>query len=432
MPAREHSWIRRAASFGLAGLVVTLLPWTGAAAPAAAIPLAPSDEFAYHVAIDGDTAVLGAPTDDTLAGSNAGSASVFVRSGTEWTLQQKLIAPDGKADDGFGRWLDISGDTVVVSAPSHGSLGRNKAGAVYVYVRTGTTWDLQDEITPDDARAGDLFGRSVAVSADTMVVGSPFHDTLGGADAGSAYIYTRANGDWTLQQQVMASNGAVNDRFGHAVDIDSDTVVVGAPLENSTAPRKDAGAAYAFFRNGTVWSQQARLLAFDRFAQDHFGRWVSVDGDTIAVGSPGDDLTNGRTDAGSTYVFVRSGTTWSHQQKLTAADALAGDAFGFRVDINGDTIAVGAPDDDTTVGSNAGTAHVFVRTGTTWSLQVQLFEPDAAATDQFGRGVAVSGDTLVVGAPYDNNTTGIDAGSAYVYLRSGVDWTLQATLTDLL
>jgi hypothetical protein len=214
------------------------------------------------------------------------------------------------------------------------------------------------------------------------------------------------------------------------VDIDVDTVVVGAPLDDTTSPRKDAGSAYVFFRPGATWSTQAKLVAPDRSAQDHFGRWVTVDGDVVGLGSPGDDLSNNRTDAGSAHLFVRSGSTWSNHVKLTAPAAMGGDAFGFRLEINGDTLAVGAPDDDTAAGSNAGSAFIFTRSGTTWTLQLQLFQPGASATDQFGRGVAVSGETLIVGAPYDDNATGIDAGSAFAFVRSGTNWTLQATLID--
>lgn len=180
--------------------------------------------------------------------------------------------------------------------------------------------------------------------------------------------------------------------FGFAVGIDGETVGVGAPVDNTAA-----GSAYVFVRSGTSWSQQAKLTASDAAAVDNFGRnVVGISGDTLVVGAPFDD-TGAGTDAGSAYVFVRSGTSWSQQAKLTASDAAAGDAFGISVSISGDTVVAGAFNDDDG-GTNSGSAYVFTRSGTSWSQQQKLTASDAAAGDQFGFSVSNSGNTVVAGA----------------------------------
>src|SRR6266498_4582739 len=216
--------------------------------------------------------------------------------------------------------------------------------------------------------------------------------------------------DPTLSQEakLTAGDAASGDQFGAAVGISGETAVVGAPVDD-TAAGPNAGSAYVFVRSGTGWSQQAKLTASDAAAGDIFGFSVAVTGDTVVVGASGDNML-----AGSAYVFVRSGTGWSQQAKLTASDAASGDRFGAAVGISGDTAVVGAQFGDTIAGS----AYVFVRSGTSWSQQAKLTASDAAAFDFFGAAVAISGDTVVVGALADDTDAGSNAGSAYVFVSA--------------
>jgi len=211
--------------------------------------------------------------------------------------------------------------------------------------------------------------------------------------------------DPTLAQEakLTASDAAAGDQFGINVAIDGETAVVGANTDD-TAAGTAAGSAYVFVRSGVSWSQQAKLTASDAAGGDDFGVSVAISGNTIVVGA---DLND---DAGSAYVFVRSGTSWSQQAKLTAGDAASADQFGFNVGISGETVVVGAVSDDTITGS----AYVFVRSGTSWSQQAKLTASDAAATDNFGISVGISGDTVVSGALFDDDG-GTDSGSAYVF-----------------
>ncbi len=371
---------------------------------------AANDRFGYSVAVSGDTAVVGAHRDDD-GGTDSGSAYVFVRSGGSWSQQAKLTASDPAGSDFFGISVAVSGDTAVVGALYDDDGGFN-SGSAYVFVRSGVIWNQQAKLTASsDAAIADEFGASVAVSGDTAIVGAHRNDDAGSA-SGSAYVFVRSGGIWNQQAKLTAIDAAAGDQFGYSVAVSGDTAVVGAYLDDHVGGI-DSGSAYVFVRSGGIWSQQAKLTASDAAAGDLFGISVAVSGDTAVVGASWDD--DGFTDNGSAYVFVRSGVSWSQQAKLTASDAAAEDYFGGSVAVSGDTAVVGAWLDDS-VAINNGSAYVFVRSGVSWSEQAKLTASDAAASDYFGYSVAVSGDTAVVGAYFDDDG-GLDSGSAYVFKR---------------
>ena len=211
---------------------------------------------------------------------------------------------------------------------------------------------------------------------------------------------------------MVANDGVAEAFFGGSVAINNGTIVVGA-VDDDNENGEDSGSAYVYIRNGdTPWTQQAKLMAKDGAAYDYFGRSVDVDGDTVVVGARYDD---DGTNNGSVYIFTRSGTTWSQQSKLVAEDGADGDRFGNSVAVDGDTIVVGASGNDNENGKDSGSAYVFTRTGTTWTQQAKLLPKDGAAGDDFGKSVAIHGGTIVVGAMYDDNENGADSGSAYVF-----------------
>ncbi len=373
------------------------------------------DWFGHSVAISGDTAVVGAPGNGIDLRGEPGSAYVYVRSGTTWSEQAHFFASDAEADDFFGSSVAISGDTAVVGAPGDGTAAGSKAGSAYVYVRSGTTWSEQAHLFASDAAAYDNFGSSVAISGDTAVVGAPGDSStiIEGRKEGSAYVYVRSGTTWSEQAHFFASNAVPFNFFGDSVAIVGDTAVVGVPGDD-TAAGESAGSAYIYVRGGTTWSEQAHLFASDAAAYDNFGSSVAISGETIVVGANRDSTAAGM-ETGSAYVYVRSGATWGEQARLFASDAAAYDHFGYSAAITGETIVVGARFDDTAAGMDAGSAYVYVRSGTTWSEQAHLFASDTAAGDFFGISVAISGETIVVGAPRDDIAAGVEAGSAYVY-----------------
>ena len=386
---------------------------------------AANDYFGAAVSVSGDTVVVGAYLDDTAAGADAGSSYVFVRTGSTWTEQQKLLASDGAAGDWFGYSVSASGDTAVAGAARHDAPGGGDAGSAYVFVRSGTTWAEQQELTASAGAASDSFGSSVSVSGDTLVAGAP--GIFPATTPGGAYVFVRSGTTWTEQQKLLASDGLPDDEFGTSVSVFQDTVVVGAALDD-TAAGIYAGSAYVYVRSGATWTEQQKLTPSTPAAVDFFGSSVSISGDTVAAGAPNGDAPGGP-DAGAAYVFVRAGTAWTEQQKLLASAGTAFDDFGWSAALSGDTAVVGAPQDSVSAGLRAGSAYVFVRTGTTWTLQQKLVASDGAPEDFFGYSVAISGEFAVVSSRYDDTAAGTNAGSAYVFKRSNGAWTEQQKLT---
>jgi len=358
---------------------------------------------------DGNTAVASAVFDDD-GGTDAGAVRVLIRSGNSWAQQAKLTGDS--AGDRFGFSLAVSGDgdTIIVGALQDDDGGVD-AGAAHVFVRSGSTWTQQAKLIGDSA--GDEFGAGVALSSDgdTAVVGAEEDDDAG-AGAGAAHVFVRGGATWSQQQKLFGDSAGDGLGFAVALSGDGQTAMLGVSAEDDGGT--DAGAAHVFVRSGSTWTQQAKLLGDS--AGDAFGAWLALgaDGNSAIVGALGDD--DGAADAGAAHVFVRSGSSWTQQQKLVGDSA--GDRFGTRVALGAgdDRALVGALFDDDG-GADAGAVHVFVRSGTSWTQQQKLVGD--ASGDRFGISVAVSADVvrLSVGA-LRNDDGGADAGAAYIYVRS--------------
>lgn len=387
---------------------------------------AAGDRFGVSLAISGDSVVIGAEFDDVGSNTNMGSAYVFTRNGSVWSQQQQLTALDGRFGEQFGSASAISGDNIIIGAARDNDNG-NASGSVYVFTRSGGIWNQQQKMIASDGATMDLFGKAVAISGDTILAGAVADDNSAGNESGAGYFYSRTLGVWASEWKALSTDDGIvdarTDFFGRALAFDGDTVVVGASGDNRSG--FDSGSAYVYFRGSSGWILQQKLTASDRAAGDGFGGSVSISGDSIIIGAPGDD-DNGN-NAGSAYVFTRSGGVWSEQQKVTAADAAVGDAFGKVVAFSGDSIVVGAPTDDD-AGTSSGSAYVFVRSSGVWTQQQKLTASDAATLDTFGASVAIHGDSIVVGIPGDDSTAGGDSGSAIVFVRSGSLWSEQKKL----
>ena len=223
------------------------------------------------------------------------------------------------------------------------------------------------------------------------------------------FLSTALYSDWGTEQKLTASDGTEDDHFGNSVSIDGDYAVIGAIWDDDAS-----GSAYIFHRNGTSWIEQTKLTASDGAPDDRFGSSVSISGDYAVIGAyGGDDILNNR---GAAYIFHRSGTNWTQQAKISAYDGAEDDWFGWSVSIDGDYVVIGSVDDDDN-GSASGSAYIFHRNGTTWTLQNKITASDGAASDEFGNSVSISGDYAVIGALWDYDN-GSGSGSAYVFHRS--------------
>ncbi len=401
---------RKVAAIAVAGALLLLATATPAGAVTEQDMLVAADgtavdHFGTSVSVSGDTAIVGSPQDEVEGVTvDSGSAYVSTRSGTVWTQQQKLTAADGINNDLFGYAVAVSGDTAVVGAYGD-DINFSAQGSAYVFVRSSGVWTLQQKLIAADADTADRFGWSVAVAGDTIVVGAQ----TDAANQGSVYVYTRSGTVWSEQQKLVAADGGPSDQFGESVAVVGDTAVVGAVRDNF-----DQGSAYVFTRSGTVWTQQQKLNAADAASNDGFGLSVGVAGDTAVVGAYR-DIVGGAFDQGSAYVFTRSGTVWTQQQKLTASDAAANDRFGQSVAVTGDTAVVGAAWDNVGATADQGSAYLFTRSGTVWTEQQHLTASDGTDNDHFGVSVALAGDTALVGAYTDDVGSNDAQGSAYAF-----------------
>lgn len=594
LPGAAYVFVRSA---GVWTQQAKLLPSDGAA----------DDQFGYSVALDGDTAVIGSPSDNHAAGADAGSAYVFTRAGASWTQRTKMIAPDAAANDGFGRRVALDGDTVLVGSWLDDHAGGDAAGSAYIYVGTNGMWSFEAKLTASDAAAGDNFGASVGISGDTAVIGASRDDHVSGSDAGSAYVFVRSAGVWSQQAKLVSSDSVADDRFGDAVSVAGDVAVIGAPFDDhgagtnagtayiylrsgstwlkrarfrGTDPQRvsqfaaavavadgtavigmhraggsftgaafvfddlrpdcnanglsddcdlaagtaadcngnavpdscdiavgtsddctlnavpdecdlaagtaddintnsipdtcepacsrlevvvlqgsaasdndgfgysaalagntaiigasgdddagiDAGAAYVFERFGGTWNEIGKIFASDAAPGSWFGTAIASDGDTVVIGALRADHAE-ITDAGAVYVFVNSNGVWTEQAKLTASDPEESSDFGRIVAIAGDRAIISAPFSSHSSLNSPGAVYIFERADGIWSEHIKLIASDAGSVDFFGAAIAMSGDTIVVGAPWDDHAGGSDAGSAYVFVWDGEAWSEQAKLT---
>ncbi len=383
------------------------------------------DRFGWAVGISGDTVVVGAPQDDD-AGLDAGAVHVFVRTGSTWSEQAKLTAGDAAASDLFGNAVAIDGDTVVVGAQEDDNGNGTNAGAVYVYVRSGTVWSQQVKLVPSDASGGIQFGNAVSVDVNTLIAGCELDNDLG-VGSGSAYIYYRIGTTWVFQGKLTASDGVAYDNFGASVAVSGIRAAVGAPLNDDFG--NDSGSAYVFLKSSS-WTQERKLTASDAAASEEFGRSVAMDGLWVAVGAQYNTVGPPPGFYGSVYAFTRTGPSleWTETDRMTPAGATAFDMFGHAVAVSGNRIIGGWPMDERDGATNVGSAAVFYGSGVTWPEQAQLHPDDAAADDNFGSSVSLDGDTAVVGSGGDDHGAMKDAGSVSVFEKTGGSWAFQQRL----
>lgn len=376
-------------------------------------PAASYSLFGCSVAISGDTALVGASGTSVNGHLLAGAAYVFVRSGTTWSQQAEITASDAANYAGFGNSVTLDGDTALIGADGTTVNRLNYAGAAYAFIRSGTTWSQQAELVASDAAPYDMFGTSVSLSGDSALIGATGNAVAGHSDAGAAYVFVRSGSLWGQQTELSDPGATADDSFGSSVALEGDTAFVGAPGV-SVGGNAGAGAAYCFARTDTTWSQQTPLTASDPAAGDNLGYSLALDGSTVLIGAYRAGIA-GRTGAGAAYIFAGSGSSWTQQAKVSAADAATSDSFGWSVALSGGTALIGALN----VGpSQEGATYVFGGQGAGWTQQAKLKAPDAVVQEGFGCSVALDSGTALIGG--DGATAGgtRSAGAAYVYQLS--------------
>ncbi|MCB0517665.1 MAG: hypothetical protein H6577_00750 [Lewinellaceae bacterium] len=371
---------------------------------------ASGDQFGNSVSLDGKFAVVGAPGPTFSPNNTNGKAYVYQYLNGSWVQLAILTASDGAVADMFGASVSISGDLVIVGAPSHDTNGNNNQGKAYIFVRPGGGWagTLTEtaKLTASDGAANNKFGTSVSVSGDFAMVGAPGHFSAG--KGGKAYIFVKPGGGWsgnlTENAQLTASNGFSYSVFGFTVAVSGDQAIIGDYEWNS-----GSGRAYIFVKPGGGWSgnlsENAQLTNSDGGFSFQFGGSVGLSGDQAIVGS---------FNAGSNgYIYVKPGGGWNGVLSESARLHAPVSANPNAVSISGNQAVVGC--------LSAEKAFIFVKPGSGWSGSLTetatLTASGGTASDHFGTSVSISGDQVIVGADLHNLINGSDQGKVYFFAK---------------
>lgn len=425
-----------------------------------------------------------------------------------WYQESFIKSANNDPFDLFGNSVDIFADTLVVGAPGEDSastlitsdiaaIDNNDAessGAVYIYKRNYEDWTLHSFIKSSNSDLGDNFGQVVSIHKDTIAIGAPLEDssqnTITNAptsssdnsvkDSGAVYIYKLINDNWVQEAYLKAPNPDIDDEYGSALDLNENTLVVGAYREDgdqttiingtsasATNTSIDSGGAYIYFRTGSSWNQEAYIKAANNDSGNFFARSVSIDGNTVAIGAPKEDsatttIINGTTApsnssslaSGAVYVYKRTGVNWAQESYIKASNNNESDYFASAVSLRGDQLAVGASEEDSneitiTNGATAstdnnalssGAVYIYERSGSNWTQTAYIKASNANSEDHFGSTLSLGQNTLVVGAKdEDSSQRGItlnssplndslNSGAAYIYRYNGVNWSQESYL----
>jgi hypothetical protein len=384
-------------------------------------------QFGWSVATLRDLAVVGAPHDTSTNAGAAYLYARSLDGSNTWTQIKKFIAPDVRSSDEFGYSVGISEDTVVIGSRLADVSASADAGAAYVYARNqggSNQWGFVKKLLPNDGAAADQFGTSVAISNTLIAVGSP-NATVGPlGSAGKVYLFERdQNGvnQWGQTKRLIGTNVNAGDTFGTSVALSGDTLAVGSPLVDVGASG-DVGGIFVFGRNQTgagQWGLVRRIIVTNAPVGDRLGISVSISGDNLAAGAPLADF-GAFGDAGAAYVFNRNlngADQWGLVKKFTLTNAFAADHFGNSVSISDDSLVIGVPLADSPGTNDAGGAYLYQQNqgGSNQWGQVDKWRPAAiGASDNFGTAVAISRGTIVIGA-YNALEGAVRYGNAFMY-----------------
>lgn len=372
------------------------------------------DYFGHGVAVDGDTAIIGAC--GHYESGVEGAAYVFVRVDGEWKFKQKLVAGDGGSSDWFGAAVDLDGANAIIGAP-YKQIGLSVGqGAAYIFTRAANgTWSQTQRLVAGDGATDDGFGTSVGIDGGLAVIGAPKKRDAGHIDQGAAYVYALVAGSWSQQAKLSGSTASATDEFGCSVAVSGTTALVGAYKDQVVPGVLQHGSAFVFTGSAGSWTEQQHLYEADGAEADHFGTAVALDGDTALIGVPDGDVP-GATVLGEGYalVYQRSGGTWAEARQLTASDGDGGQNFGASAALDGDKAVLGMPRLAVNGVDGLGAAYTFTRAAGVWS-QSEKLTMTGSAYEHFGTAVALSGATTVVGVPDKAMGGNDEQGAAYVF-----------------
>lgn len=366
------------------------------------------EAYGLRTAGDGDRFVVGAPF--ALPRERV---DVFLRQGEGWHLEAELFSPDGEGFDTFGDSVLLVGDQLFVAATDH----LNSSGSVYVFERSAGAWSYQQRLRASDASSGLRFGRSLSAFGHTLIVGADGANQSRGA----VYVFTQTAGSWAQSQRISLPGSAQNDRFGAAVAIHEDRLVIGAPGRNQ--PLVDQGAAYVYRWQSGTWSLEASLTRPGGASGDRLGRSVALQGEIAVAGAPFAEAGEAE-DAGVVMAWRREGSVWSPLAEVLSPEASASAQFGDVVALLGRRLLVGLPGDRVSGDLARGSAELFLLEGDAFERVERVILPTGAAEDLFGSAVVLTENFAGIGAPGTNLQGQTFAGAAYAYISRASQTTL--------
>lgn len=362
-------------------------------------------QFGSSLAFDDDTLVVGAPGARDSEGISRGAVYVYVKAGTSWIQQSKLLHPESPFESGFGGDVAISRDTIIVTGGQ----------AVYVFIRQGEVWSFQAKLLPEAGNGGAGFGSSIAIDEDTVAVGASgaIIDTI---DRGAAYVFKRSGDSWSrIAKLTDPATSPGGDQFGGSISVDEGTIVVGSPFGkiNSVV----YGIVCVFVQKGESWQLQARFKGLDTAGNDRFATDVVIENDRLLIGADNHAPT-GSVRRGAAYIFERLNGSWTEKQKLTTPAPFLGEDFGGSVDMSNDRLVIGDRRVQVDGSGSQGAAFVFVRNGETWSFQNKLGIAASSLSDFFGTDVSIVGSSIFVGGPGFDTPDMANQGAVYFFIQS--------------
>jgi len=366
----------------------------------------PYDQFGWSVSVSGNRMIIGANRNNKEV-ANAGAAYIYYSNGTQWLLESTLIAPDAGINNYFGQAVDIKDNTAIVSAIYNDDLG-DRAGAAYIFSRQENEWVFKAKLLAPDGNSRDYFGSSVALCNNYVAIGATGNDAQK-ENSGAVYIYSNQTGTWQFKQKLMDPNGNKDDGFGNAVAMTTDQLIVGSYQNDEKA--QNAGAVFIYRLTGAEWALTTKLLAPDGNAGDLFGYACAINHNYALIGAQQHNHNNQIT--GAAYLYQRIGNSWRLSQQFMPNPGTDNDFFGCSVALSDQFVAIGAYGDDTK-GSMAGAVWIYNLSNYQWIEWGKLTADKGMAKDYFGNAIALSNNTLVVGA-YGNDFIGNTTGAVWIY-----------------
>lgn len=335
-------------------------------------------------------------------------------------LPSQAFSPESEGisalNDRFGNSVSISGSRAAVAGIRIG-----EKGAVVVYSKNNGIWEEESVIFHTEGNEADFFGHSVHILNERLVVGAPLHDQ-NGRNSGAVYIFEFDSGSWYQVAKLLPNDGALEEFFGVAVTANEDTIFVGASAgsENNAS----SGSFYVFELQGSSWIETSKISPSEAIQEARFGRALALSGNNLLVGAPNDEVSSVR--CGAAYVFGHEAGNWKQMKKLAPSNCADGDQFGYSLGVDGKLIVVGAPKDRLGI-DNPGSAYFFRFENGEWLEYSQVFASDSPTWDGFGFSVAVAENRALIGA-YGNEVNGHDSGSVFVFEARDGEWQMTTKL----